>query len=744
MPPTYFKFTTPEGPNRRLTFSEPPTWPLLASKLHVLYGISLDNLGVSYVDNDNDEITVSSDEELQDFYKVSHQSGQVIKFSVVDLRSSQNSAGKPLEFPSLSRNPFDGDAFEFVGDWERFPPILVTEEDRSKSGPHAFVEVLSSNHSAAHDHAHEMDTDTDMEDDHSTAQPPLLNKGKGRAHSFGAASITSVLGEEMSHKHPIHVYDLNSRKDDKGKDNSFDVSPVQIHVAAQSTPKVQVKNVDDNREMEETPAPDSKTVEVEDPPLPSLDESPAPATSASLFHDLASLVHDVTQVVSSHPELSEGLRNIGRNINSGTYWATHPEASSNAANGNSNPPLTENRGRAEDEAAARRLTDVVGNFFRTLSQVPVGTEDVRAPNINENRTDQSQGESLAHVSSPWHPMNNAFGWAFQGMRSHGPFGPIPGPPLRGSRHHGPFPPYGPFPDGPHVPGSRPHPPRPPVYGPHVHVPHGSPHDGRPIPPRPSPFPFHHAPRSVPPPPPHAPPVPPPSYHPSPPTHGHPSPAPPPPEMARPSIPPVVQGHITPPPPSVQPTNGNPAPMPGMRSSELQSHGPSVNDRRQSYQGPFPPFLSVSGAQSQSRTQSVKPNAQDLRAQVEAAKRIYKAEKERYRQEREQRRHGRLARKPIGQHDARYVQDFFNYFCAQAYKDGSSPVAQAENSVGEHETLSIQFQNTNPGVERVGVPRRNNTHLGHGPFRHHDKKPEDLTTRAMIRIAKKLSDVGYAF
>jgi hypothetical protein len=43
----------------------------------------------------------------------------------------------------------------------------------------------------------------------------------------------------------------------------------------------------------------------------------------------------------------------------------------------------------------------------------------------------------------------------------------------------------------------------------------------------------------------------------------------------------------------------------------------------------------------------------------------------------------------------------------------------------------------PEVERVSVPRRSHTHLGHGPFRQ-----EDLTTRAIARITKKLVDVGY--
>jgi Wiskott-Aldrich syndrome protein len=148
----------------------------------------------------------------------------------------------------------------------------------------------------------------------------------------------------------------------------------------------------------------------------------------------------------------------------------------------------------------------------------------------------------------------------------------------------------------------------------------------------------------------------------------------------------------------------------MRSS------PSVNDHRQSYNGPFIPFLPVSG--DQSRSQPTKPNAQELREEVEAAKRMYKAMKQRYRQDREQRRREKLGHRPaVLRHSA---------------MDGGVPVAQAEAQRGRY-----------PEVERVGVPRRSHTHLGHGPSRHLDKNLEDLTTRAMSRIAKKLSDMGFS-
>ena len=109
----------------------------------------------------------------------------------------------------------------------------------------------------------------------------------------------------------------------------------------------------------------------------------------------------------------------------------------------------------------------------------------------------------------------------------------------------------------------------------------------------------------------------------------------------------MQEHVSPPSASLPLPNGSLAPMPGMRHSEMQSHG---HGRRQSYQGPFGP---VSG------TQPSRPTAQDLRAQVEAAKRIYKAEKERYRHEREQRKREKLAHKSNVQHGATYVEDFSN-------------------------------------------------------------------------------------
>jgi hypothetical protein len=55
---------------------------------------SPDQVGVSYIDSDNDEITVSSNEELQDFYQ--SQAGDVFKLNVLDLSLPRETLLHPL------------------------------------------------------------------------------------------------------------------------------------------------------------------------------------------------------------------------------------------------------------------------------------------------------------------------------------------------------------------------------------------------------------------------------------------------------------------------------------------------------------------------------------------------------------------------------------------------------------------------------------------------------------------------
>ncbi len=82
----------------------------------------------------------------------------------------------------------------------------------------------------------------------STAQPRTREeKGKQRSMSFGAASITSLVGEEPSEKFPIHVIDHNSRRRASATGTQFLADDVQVYppeqIGEHSTPKVDAAEV---------------------------------------------------------------------------------------------------------------------------------------------------------------------------------------------------------------------------------------------------------------------------------------------------------------------------------------------------------------------------------------------------------------------------------------------------------------------------------------------------------------------
>lgn len=103
MPETQFKISQLNGQTRLVEFPDIPTWEALASKLEPLYAIPSEKVGVTYIDNDNDEITLSSNDELQNFYRRSHLSDKVIKFKIFDLTSAPaGGEGKQNITPSSS------------------------------------------------------------------------------------------------------------------------------------------------------------------------------------------------------------------------------------------------------------------------------------------------------------------------------------------------------------------------------------------------------------------------------------------------------------------------------------------------------------------------------------------------------------------------------------------------------------------------------------------------------------------
>ena len=126
MSPIQFKLSRPpDGLVRRVTFQERPSWETLAAKIESLFNIPLSSVGVSYMDEDGDEVTLSSEEELQDFYQsaLRRTNGALtlVKLNVRDLDSLRDD--KPLP-----ETPRTASAMNYRNTFGRSAPVLFEME----------------------------------------------------------------------------------------------------------------------------------------------------------------------------------------------------------------------------------------------------------------------------------------------------------------------------------------------------------------------------------------------------------------------------------------------------------------------------------------------------------------------------------------------------------------------------------------------------------------------------------------
>ncbi|KAF8641009.1 hypothetical protein AX17_000654 [Amanita inopinata Kibby_2008] len=356
MPGTQFKLSKRNGVMRRVTFPARPAWKALAARIGQLFDIPSDRVAVSYIDADNDEVTLNTEEELRQFYEISKPS-EVMKFFVQDVTPSRSQSGTAIpEEKATYRNTF-GQEVPLEDDWD-IPNLEGVFIPESVLQRHAFVE--------------ELDSDLESDSKSMIEKPPIDipatadgDKGKGKAtvvDELDAASTISVIDEILS---PIHVYDVSSQEDH----DTPRLRSAATSVVAESTPKAPVSEVDKQQiEDNEKSATGRVTPhEVDDPPLPSME----PQASSSLPHDIGNLFSTLGNVISSHPELSEGFRNIIRNASNGTYWRAHRAALSQAAIevSQASEAVAQEVLRNTEEEAGRRVMATLDTLFRSLSQV---------------------------------------------------------------------------------------------------------------------------------------------------------------------------------------------------------------------------------------------------------------------------------------------------------------------------------------------------------------------------------------
>ncbi|KAK2460108.1 hypothetical protein APHAL10511_007874 [Amanita phalloides] len=363
MASTEFKLCRRKGITRRVAFPQRPTWNLLATRISELYPIPLDRVAVSYIDADDDEVTLNTQEELTHFYQTCKPSS-VIKLFVQDLLALRS---RPLPIPIepddewWRSQPWEGDAV--------FVPDLTP-----RSSQHGFVEDVDSDAEA---------TSKLSSRKSASNEASRIDKGKGKAEIVKEPDTSSGLSRSAVE----HL-------------SGFRNSDTSTPALAESTPKPSFSAAGNlgAGAFESAAAEDIHLID--DPPLPSI-EPDAP----SLPDDISNFFSSFSNVISSHPEVSESFRNIILNASNGTYWRAHRVALSHAAAEVTQASETVMQDSFHGEAeAGRRVFNALDAVFRTISQATrvrrAGTE----PNpLNEAAPDSGTVPRSDVSSSPTQP-----------------------------------------------------------------------------------------------------------------------------------------------------------------------------------------------------------------------------------------------------------------------------------------------------------------------------------------------------
>jgi len=431
--PIQFKFSK-DGITRRVAFTQSPSWVEIAAKLESLYSIPVEHVAVSYTDADGDEVTLSSQEELEDYYRADP-NPSLQRLSVVDLSVIRSFEDKPLpDTPSISHRlretpsnntfgtvPFHQETVE--DDWQRIPGFNPFYSGELSSGSGNELQFA---HMGGHSSIRtSMTRDTPALNSRTTT-PTLTNKGKARDPD-STSSTDSVLANDTPEKPPVHVYDVFDHGAPLSSDSTINIQEVP-------------------------PSNASATHDAPDPPLADLDP-PTSGPTPSLTGDVATFLGMISTMFSQNPQLTTSMRNIMQNIGNGHYWAAHRDQLSRAAEEvrrsasdiQANINVSGTGSGHEDSYASRQIAEAIGNIVRSFTQM--------APSQEGGGGDHVPG-AWPHRPPPPPPPHRPFP---PGPPPHRPYPPGSPP------HHGPFPPPPPSGLFPVFPPQFPIPPMPPMH-----------------------------------------------------------------------------------------------------------------------------------------------------------------------------------------------------------------------------------------------------------------------------------------
>ncbi|KAF9265535.1 hypothetical protein L218DRAFT_957135 [Marasmius fiardii PR-910] len=278
--------------------------------------------------------------------------GQPFKFVVLDLSSAREERSQqPQGFADAeTREESDEEWLQCV------PPPPVPESNDVRNGVDPFDDV------------HEPQEASVASSEHTPT--PRLDRGKNRAVEI--EEVPDEVSTAVSVDAPVQ-----SQEEKKTEEGSIDT----LRTTDRTTPTPEFNSL----------GSDEKNDVNDDPPLPSLDAASLEAeyhlANPSLSSDIANLISSLSSIISSHPELSEGVRNVIQTAIRGDYWPAQREALQRAA-GN----VSESLNRVDQEAGdvGRRVAEALESFFQTFAQLAM---NVPWANVNPNNTSNASANT---------------------------------------------------------------------------------------------------------------------------------------------------------------------------------------------------------------------------------------------------------------------------------------------------------------------------------------------------------------
>ncbi|KAF9508907.1 hypothetical protein BS47DRAFT_190193 [Hydnum rufescens UP504] len=318
------------GHTRRLTHPDPPTWEWLAAKVSELYKIPRDDVALSYVDAEEDQVTLSTQEELEDYFTNFHRRGETARFTVQNISTppvtqvaDEDDGARdvdPLEAEEWHKVDAESkslDVFGLDGLWAglgglnpNYFSIVTTPSPSSRfQGPDLIIQQPVNLMSPSTATLIRMEGDISDAEGEAEKPTPRLEKSKGKEVGFDEhPTVTTNVPDAQS---------LRAAEADPAASGAT-IGKVETTMPPPAQPPV-----------EDPPLPTFGTVPVTPvsapaagapgPPDPTV-ASAGPPNTANTAQDVAALLQALTTAFVTNPELAEGVRKIIRLATDPTYF----------------------------------------------------------------------------------------------------------------------------------------------------------------------------------------------------------------------------------------------------------------------------------------------------------------------------------------------------------------------------------------------------------------------------------------